>query len=37
MRTKKSFLFIFLSGLAHIFSFKGYSRRKRNNFKRNIR
>jgi len=36
MNRKKSFLFLFLSGLANIFSFKGYSRRRRNSFKRKI-
>jgi len=37
MKTKKSFISIFLSGLANILSFKGYSRRRRNTFKRKIR
>jgi len=37
MASKKSFLSIFLSDLANILTFKGYSRRRRNTFKKKIR
>jgi len=31
-KTQKSFLSIFLNGIANIFSFKGYSRRRKRNY-----